>query len=236
MWYIGLILALLGNIIGATGSGFNKYGSKYYPENTKKWMIAYYTCIVIGFLGDFGGLYFASPSVIMPMAGIIFPVNYIIGRYIFKETAKNLYPTIAIMFSVVFIIIVTEPANCNEYEKCLLSDHWSGILFLIYLALLVSLIIMLVIFIKKTKHLEIHKLDQQSNLPTYVETSSDKSNRLVNLNGVCVCVLSGFFSAMALLFVKIILELIKTGFQTQLSIGLFFIFFTLLILSFIITC
>jgi hypothetical protein len=36
MWYIGLILALSGNIISSMGPGFDKYGLKHHPENMRK--------------------------------------------------------------------------------------------------------------------------------------------------------------------------------------------------------
>jgi DMSO/TMAO reductase YedYZ heme-binding membrane subunit len=235
MWYIGLIIALSGNFISSFGPGFNKYGLKYNSDNMKRWSIIYYSCIIAGFLGDLVGLYFASPSIIVPCAGIIFLSNYIISRFVFNESVNSLYPTISIMLFIILLIIITGSSNCTE--NCSLLNHWYQLWFLIYAVIVTSVIVFLFFYLQNVKReIELQRLHYEIVNETVGEVHYRKldDNKPHYINGICMCIIAGFFSSCSILCLKIIMELFNIGLNSTSIIITFTLTCILLVLSFVI--
>jgi DMSO/TMAO reductase YedYZ heme-binding membrane subunit len=199
-------------------------------------------------LGDLVGLYFASPSIIVPCAGIIFPSNYLISRFIFDESNNTLYPTLTIMLSIILLIVITGTSTCTE--NCSLLDHWKQIPFLVYFILASVVILGLLLFIRKVnqeilkKTTENQTLIDVNNIQIYIINELDQEiiyNKLddktmTNLNdlyGVTMCIVAGFFSSCSLLSVKVIIELLNTQFETTAIILTFIGSIFLLIIFFV---
>jgi uncharacterized membrane protein len=192
LWVIGVLISIVSNIISSFGPNVQRYSHIKYPDvsylkNPYFWLAQILT--VGGNLLDFTSLYFASPSIIAPIATLVLFFNLLIAHHIFKEKIimdDVLATSIIILGSVVAVIFGDH--TDRQYTLEILKTNWMNQTFLIYYCCLMLAFIVLFVNVK-------HIL---------------KLNIVSEYQSILLCFIAGICSANALLFGKMIMELIRT--------------------------
>eukprot|EP00935_MAST-01C_sp_MAST-1C-sp1_P001897 g1897.t1 len=216
MWYVGVIISILGSTCNCTGQNIQKYAQnrpdaagKEYTRLWRWWIGLSF--VIVGSCGDIVALLFAPQSVVMPVGALTLVLNIAIAHFIMGESfdKNDMMATVLIVIGACNVAVAYGVLGENQVREFSLNDlmemyrKWMMLLYMVGVAGIISSLFWV-----------LRRCEVRARL-VFEGTPVDPASQLHRWHPICYAGMSGIFGSCSVLMAASMMQLIKTTFRGE---------------------